>query len=93
GERSGEVQSFTTKYWWLNFVRGIAALLLGLGLLLPVEVLTEADHLQSILVQFIAIYLLLSGLMSLIWGLSNRRRFELWTIPLSLASWAASPSS
>jgi uncharacterized membrane protein HdeD (DUF308 family) len=79
-ERSGQVQSFTIKYWWLNFVRGIAALLLGLGLLLPVEVIFEADNLQGILFQFIGIYLLLSGIMSLVWGLSNRRRFGLWIL-------------
>jgi uncharacterized membrane protein HdeD (DUF308 family) len=80
GERSGEVQSFTIKYWWLNFVRGIVALMLGLGLLLPVEVILEADNLQDILFQFIGIYLLLSGIMSLVWGLSNNRRFGLWIV-------------
>jgi len=80
GDRSGEVQSFTVKYWWLNFVRGIAALAIGIGLLLPIEVILEADNLQDILFQFIGIYLLLSGIMSLVWGLSNRRRFGLWIV-------------
>lgn len=66
------------KYWWLNVVRGTVALLIGLGLLLPVELLLKSDQLQGILFQFMAIYLLLSGLMSLIWGFSNRRRLGLW---------------
>ena len=83
-DRSNEVRSFSVKYWWLNFIRGIAALLLGLGLLLPVEILIGTDHLHSLLFQFIGIYLLVSGLMSLIWGLSNHRRFGLWLIAAAL---------
>ena len=79
-ETSGEVQSFTTKYWWLNLVRGIAALFLGLALLLPVEVILKVDRVQAMLFQFIGIYLLLSGIMSLIWGFSNRRRLGMWIL-------------
>ncbi len=79
-EPSGEVQAFTVKYWWLNFVRGVAALALGIGLLIPFEVITDADHLQAILFQFIGIYLLFSGVMSLVWGISNHRRFGLWLL-------------
>jgi len=75
-----EVQSFTIKYWWLNFVRGIVALFLGLGLFLPVEVIFQVDHVQTMLFQFIGIYLLLSGIMSLIWGFSNRRRLGMWIL-------------
>ena len=80
GERSAEVQSFTIKYWWLNTVRGVAALAIGIGLLLPFELLAEADQLETILFQFIGIYLLVSGIMSLIWGFSNHRRFGLWLL-------------
>jgi uncharacterized membrane protein HdeD (DUF308 family) len=79
----GEVQVFA-RYWWLNFIRGIAALLLGIGLLLPFEVLLEAERVQTMLFQFIGIYLLVSGVMSLIWGLSNRRRFGLWIVAAAL---------
>ena len=68
------------KYWWLNFVRGTAALLLGIGLLLPVELFLNTDLVQNMLFQFIGIYLLLSGIMSLIWGFSNRRRLGLWIL-------------
>ena len=53
---------------------------MGIGLLLPVELFLKSDHLQGILFQFIGIYLLLSGIMSLIWGFSNRRRLGLCII-------------
>lgn len=76
-KNQGEAQGFA-RYWWLNFVRGIAALMLGIGLLLPVEVILEADRVHVLLLQFIGIYLLISGAMSMIWGFSNRRRLGLW---------------
>jgi uncharacterized membrane protein HdeD (DUF308 family) len=78
-ERLGEVQDFT-RFWWLNIVRGTAALLIGIGLLIPIELFLKADRLQGILFQFVGIYLLLSGVMSLIWGFSNRRRLGLWIL-------------
>jgi len=83
-EPPGEVQSFTTKYWWLNFVRGVAALALGIGLLLPVEVILKVDKVQALLFQFVGIYLLFSGIMSLVWGLSHRQRFGIWIIAAAL---------
>ena len=67
------------RLWWLNLVRGVAALLLGLGLLLGFELVFLADRHRAMLTQFIGIYLLVSGIMSLIWGFSNRRRWGLWT--------------
>jgi len=79
-EPPGEVQSFTTKYWWLNMVRGIAALAIGIALLLPVELILKVDQVQSLLFQFVGIYLLFSGIMSLVWGLSHRQRFGIWLI-------------
>ena len=75
----GEASGFA-KHWWLNIVRGTAALLLGIGLLLPVEIIFESESLQDILFQFIAIYLLFSGVMSLIWGFSNRKRTGIWLV-------------
>jgi uncharacterized membrane protein HdeD (DUF308 family) len=78
-ERPGEVHDFI-RFWWLNIVRGAAAFLMGIGLLIPVELFLEADRLQGILFQFVGIYLLLSGVMSLIWGFSNRRRLGLWIL-------------
>ena len=78
--RTGEFQSFSVKYWWLNFVRGTAALAIGIGLLLPVEVFFEVNHVQTLLFQFIGIYFLVSGIMSLIWGFSNRRQTGIWLL-------------
>ena len=65
-EPPGEVQSFTTRCWWLNFIRGVAALALGLALLLPVELILKVDQVQALLFQFIGIYLLFNRVMSLI---------------------------
>ena len=79
-ETSADVKAFSVKYWWLNFVRGFAALAIGIGLLLPVEVFFEVDHVQTLLFQFIGIYFLVSGIMSLIWGYSNRRQMGLWLL-------------
>ena len=44
------------------------------------KVIMKVDQLQSILFQFVGIYLLVSGIMSLIWGFSNRRRLGLWIL-------------
>jgi len=78
-KRPAEIQGFA-KLWWLNIVRGAAALAIGIGLLLPFELIMKADQLQGILFQFIGIYLLVSGIMSLSWGLSNRRRLGIWLL-------------
>jgi uncharacterized membrane protein HdeD (DUF308 family) len=78
-KRPAELQGFA-KLWWLNIVRGVAALAIGFGLLLPVELIMQADQVQGILFQFIGIYLLVSGIMSLSWGLSNRRRLGIWLL-------------
>jgi uncharacterized membrane protein HdeD (DUF308 family) len=66
------------KYWWINLVRGAAALFLGLGLILGLGLALDDATLKSMLAQFIGIYLLGSGIMSLIWGFSNRKRWGLW---------------
>jgi len=66
------------KYWWINLVRGVAALLLGIGLILGLGLAADTTTLKSMLSQFIGIYLLGSGIMSLIWGFSNRKRSGLW---------------
>jgi uncharacterized membrane protein HdeD (DUF308 family) len=66
------------KYWWLNLIRGVAALLLGILLLAGLELFVERDALRLALLQFIGIYLLISGIMSLIWGFTVRKRFGLW---------------
>ncbi len=79
-EVAGEAQAFGTKFWWLNVVRGTVALFIGIGLLITAEVILKTDRLQAILFQFIAIYLLVSGIMSLMWGFTSRRRLGLWIL-------------
>lgn len=66
------------KYWWINLIRGAAALFLGLGLILGLGLALDEATLRSMLSQFIGIYLLGSGIMSFIWGFSNRKRWGLW---------------
>jgi uncharacterized membrane protein HdeD (DUF308 family) len=66
------------KYWWINLIRGAAALFLGLGLILGLGLALDEMTLRSMLSQFIGIYLLGSGIMSFIWGFSNRKRWGLW---------------
>jgi uncharacterized membrane protein HdeD (DUF308 family) len=66
------------KYWWISLVRGAAALFLGLGLILGLGLALDEATLRSMLSQFIGIYLLGSGIMSFIWGFSNRKRWGLW---------------
>jgi uncharacterized membrane protein HdeD (DUF308 family) len=68
------------KYWWINLVRGVAALLLGLGLILGLGLALDEATLRSMLSTFIGIYLLGSGIMSFIWGFSNRKRWGLWFV-------------
>lgn len=68
------------RLWWLNLVRGGAALLLGLGLLLELEWVTDTERVRGMLIQFLGIYMLASGAMSLVWGLSNRRGLGLWLV-------------
>ncbi|GAG26807.1 unnamed protein product, partial [marine sediment metagenome] len=68
------------KYWWLNTIRGIAALLLGLGSLLSLELVLDSEQIQAMSLQFMGIYLFFSGIMSFIWGLTKRRKLGLWIV-------------
>ncbi len=62
------------KYWWLTLARGVFALALGLGLLLP-----YIDS-KSNLLNFMAMYWLFSGISSISWGLRGARRKGLWFV-------------
>jgi uncharacterized membrane protein HdeD (DUF308 family) len=73
----GESQPMA-KYWWLNTIRGAAALLLGLGLLFSLELLLDSEQIRAMSFQFMGIYLFFSGVMSFVWGFTKRRRFGLW---------------
>jgi uncharacterized membrane protein HdeD (DUF308 family) len=62
------------KYWWITLARGVFALALGLGLLLP-----YIDS-KSNLLNFMAMYWLFSGISSITWGLRGARRKGLWFV-------------
>ena len=62
------------KYWWITLARGVFALALGLGLLLP-----YIDS-KSNLLNFMAMYWLFSGISSITWGLRGARRKGLWIV-------------
>jgi len=68
------------KYWWLNTIRGGAALLLGLGLLFSLELVFDSEQIQAMSLRFMGIYLFFSGIMSFIWGLAKRRKLGLWIV-------------
>jgi uncharacterized membrane protein HdeD (DUF308 family) len=79
-ENKGSVGSEKTmaRYWWIFLVRGIAALLLGLTLVLQPELS------RSKMIQYIGIYLLASGILSFMWGFSVGRRVGLWSLAGSI---------
>lgn len=54
--------------------------MLGLGLILGLGLALDEAALKSLLSTFIGIYLLGSGIMSFIWGYSNRKRRGLWLL-------------
>jgi uncharacterized membrane protein HdeD (DUF308 family) len=60
------------RYWWLNLVRGVVALIIG------ILIFAWPNVAGSMLVNFMGIYWLVSGLMSLRWGLSTHRAKRLW---------------
>jgi len=66
------------RFWWIFLVRGIAALLLGLTLVL------QPEKSRSMMIQYIGIYLLASGILSFMWGFSVGRRVGLWSLAGSI---------
>src|SRR5690348_9937954 len=60
------------RLWWLNFVRGIVALIVGL------LIFEWPDVGGRLFVNFIAVFWLLSGLISLQWGISSHQKKGLW---------------
>jgi uncharacterized membrane protein HdeD (DUF308 family) len=54
---------FMAKYWWITLIRGIAALLLGVALLVaPVRG-------RPMMAQYMGMYWLASGVLSMVWGM------------------------
>lgn len=66
------------RYWWLNIVRGGAAFFMAFGLILGFELVLDKHRLQEMLGQFLGLYLMASGLMSLIFGYTTHRRRGMW---------------
>lgn len=62
------------KLWWLNLVRGIIALVVGL------LIFGWPDVGGRLFVNFIAVFWLLSGLLSLQWGVSTHQKKGLWLV-------------
>ncbi len=62
------------RLWWLNLIRGIVALIVG------ILILGWPSVGGRLFVNFLAIFWLVSGLMSLQWGLSMHQRKGLWLV-------------
>src|SRR2546430_13373937 len=62
------------RLWWLNLVRGIVALIVG------ILILGWPNIGRSVFVNFLAVFWLASGLMSLQWGFSVHQKKGLWFV-------------
>jgi uncharacterized membrane protein HdeD (DUF308 family) len=62
------------RLWWLNLIRGIVALIVG------ILILGWPTIGSTLFVNFLAIFWLTSGLMSLQWGVSMHQRRGLWLV-------------
>ena len=62
------------RMWWLNLIRGIVALIVG------IMILGWPSVGGSLFVNFLAVFWVTSGVMSLQWGLSVHQRRGLWLV-------------
>lgn len=62
------------RLWWLNLIRGIVALLVG------IMILGWPNIGRTLFENFLAIFWLTSGLMSLQWGFSVHQKRGLWLV-------------
>ncbi len=62
------------RLWWLNLIRGIVAVIVGM------LILGWPTVGSRLFVNFLAIFWLVSGLMSLQWGLSIHQKRGLWLV-------------
>src|SRR6266487_2344343 len=62
------------RLWWLNLIRGIVAVIVGM------LILGWPTVGSRLCVNFLAIFWLVSGLMSLQWGLSIHQKRGLWLV-------------
>jgi uncharacterized membrane protein HdeD (DUF308 family) len=63
-----------SKLWWLSLIRGAVALGLGLALLLAPSMG------RPMLAQYMGMYWMASGLLSIVWGLRGARFTRLWLL-------------
>lgn len=66
------------QYWWLPFIRGVVALVLGLALVL---VPTQA---KSALARYFGMYWMVTGGTTIFWGLRGARATKLWLLAGSI---------
>jgi uncharacterized membrane protein HdeD (DUF308 family) len=62
------------KLWWLSLVRGLVALALGMALLFAPRMG------RPLLAQYMGMYWLASGLLSIVWGIRGARFTRLWLL-------------
>ncbi len=65
--------------FWVTIVRGILATLLGLALLV------QPDRARPLLVNFMGMFWLASGIMSVRWGASGQPTRQIWPILAGIA--------
>lgn len=77
-DKSGKSSLTIEQYWWLPFIRGIVAILLGLAL-----VLVQAQA-KSALARYFGMYWLATGGTTIFWGLRGARATRLWLLAGSI---------
>jgi uncharacterized membrane protein HdeD (DUF308 family) len=69
-----ETRRYVRRLWWLNLIRGIVALMVGILILAWPEVGGK------FFVNFLAVFWLVSGVMILQWGFTMHQRRGLWLV-------------
>ena len=69
-----ETRRYVRRLWWLNLIRGIVALMVGILILAWPEVGGR------FFVNFLAVFWLVSGVMILQWGFTMHQRRGLWLV-------------
>jgi uncharacterized membrane protein HdeD (DUF308 family) len=72
--RAQDAGQAMAKLWWLSFIRGLAALLLG------VTLLVAPAQGRLLLAQYMGMYWLATSLLSIVWGLRGARFTRLWLV-------------
>lgn len=62
------------KLWWLSLIRGLVALMLGTALLVV------PGRGKPIMVQYMGMYWIASGVLSIVWGVRGARFTRLWLL-------------